>query len=110
MPYDSALADRLRPLCPTRAGFVEKTMFGGVCFLLHGNLCLGVWRELLIVRVGPDEYEAALGEPYAREFDVTGRPMRGWVMVEPDGIESGGALERWVDRAVQFVRTLPRKT
>jgi hypothetical protein len=84
-------------------------MFGGVCFLLNGNLLVGVWKDSLIARVGRDAYESALREEYTREFDITGRPMKGWVMVEPDGIDDDHQLSRWIDQATEFVRTLPFK-
>ena len=84
-------------------------MFGGVCFLLNGNLQVGLWKDSLIARVGKDAYEAALQEELVKEFDVTGRPMKGWVMVGPDGMDSDHQLSHWVDHATQFVRTLPFK-
>ena len=84
-------------------------MFGGICFLLNGNLLVGVWKDSLIARIGKDTYETALQEMHVNEFDITGRPMKGWVMVEPDGIDSDHQLTHWVDQATQFVRTLPFK-
>jgi TfoX N-terminal domain len=109
MPFDEGLADRLRPLLPRRAGFTEKKMFGGIGHLWHGNMCVGVWKQSLIARVGTDQYQAALSEPHAVEFDITGRPMQGWVLIEPEGIARDDDLRAWVQRAVDFVRTLPRK-
>jgi hypothetical protein len=109
MAYDETLARRLRQLVKRRKGFQEKKMFGGVGFLLHGNMCVGVWKEFLIARVGQDQYESALAEPNVREFDITGRSMKGWVMIEPEGIEQVAVLKRWVDRATGFVRSLPKK-
>ena len=109
MPYDQALAQRIRPLLADKRGFSEKRMFGGVGFLLHGNMCVGVWKEFLIARVGEDAYEESLAVPSAREFDITGRPMAGWVMIEPDGVESEHRLSEWVQRAVDFVERLPKK-
>ncbi len=109
MAYDESLADRLRVYLRQRDGFVEKKMFGGLGFLLNGNMCVGVWKDALIVRVGQDSYAAALGEPTAREFDITGRPMRGWVMVGPEGVDHLLELARWVERAIAFVETLPAK-
>lgn len=109
MAYDAGLAERVRPLLRRRKGFSEKKMFGGVGYLLSGNMCVGVWKKFLILRVGPDYYETALSDPYAREFDITGRAMRGWVMVEPAGVEADADLLEWVDQAVKFVRTLPVK-
>jgi TfoX/Sxy family transcriptional regulator of competence genes len=84
-------------------------MFGGVGFLLHGNMCVCVWKDSLIARVGPEQYDAALREPFVREFDITGRPMTGWIMVSPAGVEDDDQLREWIDRAIQFVRLLPHK-
>ncbi len=84
-------------------------MFGGVCFLLHGNICIGVWKKFLIVRVGIDAYRAALREPFVREFDITGKSMKGWVMVEPEGLSESDDLTRWTELAIAFVKTLPKK-
>lgn len=109
MAYSKSLVERIRHLVSLRHGVTEKKMFGGVCFLLNGNLLVGVWEHSLIVRIGKDAYEAALQKQYVREFDVTGRPMRGWVMVEPDGIDSDHQLTNWIEEALQFVRTLPAK-
>lgn len=84
-------------------------MFGGVGFLLHGNICVGVWKTSLIARLGLNQAESALNEPYVEEFDITGRPMKGWVMVEADGIESDEELSAWIQRSVNFVSKLPKK-
>ena len=84
-------------------------MFGGVCFLLRGNMLAGIWEQSLIVRLGLDEAAKALKEPNVREFDVTGRPMRGWVIVDPDGLERDEQLAAWLARAQAFVETLPAK-
>ena len=109
MPYDPALAERVRKLVARRKNFTEKKMFGGVGFLLAGNMCVGVWKEWLIVRLGPDEAEAALREPHVKEFDITGKAMRGWAMVGPGGLEGDDDLSRWCEAAIKFVRTLPEK-
>lgn len=84
-------------------------MFGGVCFLLNGNMLVAVWQDSLIARVGKDAYEPALQEDHVKEFDITGRPMKGWVIVEPDGIDGDPQLTHWIDQATLFVRTLPAK-
>ena len=84
-------------------------MFGGLVFFLHGNIAVGIWNDSLIARLGPDGAEDALLKPHVRPFDVTGRPMRGWVMVEPDGLESDVQLAGWIERAVEFALTLPLK-
>ena len=84
-------------------------MFGGVGFLLNGNLLVGVWKASLVVRLGPDEGEEAMQEPHVKEFDITGRPMKGWVLVEPAGVEDDGQLSAWIERAARFVGALPAK-
>jgi len=109
MPYSESLARRLRQDFVGRRGITEKKMFGGVGFLLNGNMCVGVWKSSLIARIDPENYRAALAQPHVQEFDITGRPMRGWIMVEPDGIDSDEQLAMWVQASVNFVSTLPKK-
>lgn len=84
-------------------------MFGGVGFLLNGNMCCGVWKEFLILRVGTDMHSELLRKEFVREFDITGRAMRGWIMVEPEGFKDRRALRRWIQHAIDFVQTLPAK-
>jgi len=84
-------------------------MFGGIGFMLHGNMCVGVWKTSLIARLGPEQAEAALKEPNVVDFDITGRPMKGWVLVEAEGVETDEQLCGWVERAVEFVEGLPKK-
>ena len=109
MPYSESLAERIRPTLGRHKGIEEKKMFGGVGFLLNGNMLVGVWQASLIARIGPDQYAAALKKPHVREFDITGRPMKGWIMVEPDGIEQDRQLKDWIEQATNFVETLPAK-
>lgn len=109
MPYDEEIAERVRALFRERHDVVEKEMFGGIGFLLAGNMCVGIWKESLIARVGLESYAWALEQPSVREFDITGRPMRGWVLVEPEGIETAEQLCDWVGRSVRFVERLPGK-
>ncbi len=109
MPYSKSLAARVRQALGRRRDVAEKKMFGGVGFLLAGNMLVGIWQDSLIARLGPEAGEQALGQPHVRPFDVTGRPMKGWVMVEPDGVDSDGQLAEWVERALEFVVTLPPK-
>ena len=109
MAFDDALADRIRDALARRRNVEEKKMFGCICFFINGNALVGVWKDRLIARLGPDEGEAALREPHVRAFDITGRPMRNWVAVEPDGVEDDNQLTGWIDRATKFVRTLPKK-
>ncbi len=109
MAYDEGLAHRIRELLVDQPGLVEKKMFGGIGFMLHGNMACGVNKEDLIVRVGPEQYETALTGPHVKPFDLTGRPMKGWVMVEPDGYESDEALKAWVQQGLDFALSLPPK-
>jgi hypothetical protein len=109
MPYDRPTADRIREALAGKRGITEKVMFGGLGFLLRDHMLVGLWREFLIVRIGPDGYEDALAEPFVKEFDITGRPMTGWIMVHPDGFDEDADLRQWIDRAIAFVKTLPPK-
>jgi hypothetical protein len=109
MAFDESLAARIRDALARKKNIEEKKMFGCICFFLNGNALAGVWKDALIARLGPDEGEAALREPHVRAFDITGRPMRNWVVVEPGGVEDDDQLKAWIDRAWEFVKTLPRK-
>ena len=84
-------------------------MFGGLGFLLNGNMLVGVWKNSMIVRLGPDEGETALLEPHVGEFNITGKAMSGWVMVAAEGVADDGAVKEWVQRATKFVEKLPKK-
>ena len=109
MAFSESLAARIRAALPGKRGGEEKKMFGGIGFLLHGNMLVGVWKHSLIVRLGPDDGDTALLEPHVRVFDITGRPMKGWVLVEPEGVEADDQLKEWIQRAIRFVVTLPAK-
>lgn len=109
MPFSESLAARIRDALARKKGIEEKKMFGGICFLLNGNMFVGVWKEFLIARLGPEQGGEALLEPHVRKMDITGKPMKGWVMVEPEGVEEDDQLAGWVERAVKFVKTLPKK-
>jgi hypothetical protein len=109
MAYDNVLAERVRKLLGRRKSLVEMRMFGGLGFLLNGNICCGVWKEFLILRLGDDAARLVLSEEHARPFDITGRPMRGWAMVEPEGWGDDARLRRWVDWAIEFTKSLPAK-
>ena len=109
MAADESLAARIRDALARTANVEERTLFGCACFFLNGNVLAGVWKDALIARVGPDEAEAALREPHVRAFDITGRAMKNWVAVEPEGVEDDDRLAAWVGRATAFVMTLPRK-
>ncbi|MCI0332218.1 MAG: TfoX/Sxy family protein [Planctomycetes bacterium] len=109
MPYDQTLATNVRTLLGRRKNLTEKKMFGGVGFLLGGNICCGVWKDFLILRLGEDAARQVLAEEHARPFDITGRPMRGWAMIEPDGWRDAARLRRWIEWATEFTGTLPAK-
>jgi hypothetical protein len=111
MAYDEGLAQRIREALDELQppGLVEKKMFGGIAFMTQGNLACGVNKAEMIVRVGPERYPEAVGRPYARPFDMTGRPMKGWVLVATDGFESDEALGEWVRQGVEFALSLPAK-
>ncbi len=109
MVFNETLAERIRHRLARRKNIEEKKMFGGVGFLLNGNLLVGVWKDSLCVRLGPDEGEEALKEPHVKKFDITGRPMKNWVLVEPEGIMSDDQINDWIERAMKFVTTLPGK-
>jgi TfoX/Sxy family transcriptional regulator of competence genes len=109
MAFSEALAERTRQALARRKGVEEKKMFGGVGFLLNGKLLVGVWKDSLCVRLGPEQAEKALPEPHVKEFDITGRPMKGWVLVEPEGVTADDQLKGWIRQAVNFVGKLPAK-
>ena len=109
MPFNEQLASRVRPLMQRRQGFSEKKMFGGIGFLLNGNMCCGVYRDQLILRLGPEAGAAALDEFDVRPFDITGRAMTGWVMIGPQGCEDDEDLQQWVGAAAKFAGGLPPK-
>ncbi len=114
MAYDEGLAQRIREALEdetTRGGrqVVERKMFGGLAFMLGGNMCVGVSGDEMMVRVGPDAYSDALAQPHAREMDFTGKPLRGFVYVDPAGFDSDEDLEAWLERGARFARSLPVK-
>ena len=109
MAFDEALAARIHQALARRKSVTEKKMFGGIGFLLNGNMLVGVWKESLIVRLDPDQYEDVLKEPFVKEFDITGRPMKGWVLVESEGVKDDEQLKNWIGRATKFVGKLPEK-
>ena len=100
---------RIRPLLKRRKGYSEQKMFGGVCFMINGNMCVGPWKGALIVRLAKQQHDETQSEPHVKPMDITGKVMKGWALVEPAGIESDDDLAEWVERAVKFARTLPSK-
>ena len=109
MPYDTLLAARLRAALGPLPELVEKKMFGGVAFMLNGNLACGVHKNELIVRVGPANYAEALTRSHTHEFNITGHPMVGWIMVAPQGCATQSDLQAWVAQGLAFARSLPAK-
>jgi TfoX N-terminal domain len=109
MAYDEDLAMRVREQLADQDAITEKEMFGGLAFLLAGNMSVGIRGSELMVRVGPEGAEDALGQPHARPFDMTGRPMKGWILVAAEGIASERGLAAWVARGVGVARSLPPK-
>ena len=109
MAYDEGLAQRIRELLAEQPGLAEKRMFGGIAFLVQGNMACGVSGEDLMVRVGPEQQDEVMARPYVRPFDLTGRPMKGWVLVAAEGCEDDATLAAWVGRGVEFALSLPPK-
>jgi hypothetical protein len=109
MGCNETLVGRIRTVLRQRSGVAEKTMFGGVAFLLNGNMCCGVHKDRLIVRLGTEAGDQALTEPHTRPMDITGKPMKGWIIVASEGVREDGILRQWIEQAVAFVATLPRK-
>jgi TfoX/Sxy family transcriptional regulator of competence genes len=109
MAYDEDLANRIREQLAAEDAVTEKEMFGGIAFLVGGNMAVGVNHEDLMVRVGKQAGDEALEQPHARPFDMGGRPMKAWVLVAPEGVRTDAALAGWVARGVSFARSLPPK-
>ena len=103
------LIERVRKHLRRRKGFEEKKMFGGTGFLLNGNMCCGIHKRRLILRLGIEAAEAALQQPHVKPFDITGKPMRGWAMIDERHLDDEGTLREWVLLAVGFAKTLPEK-
>jgi TfoX/Sxy family transcriptional regulator of competence genes len=110
MAYDEELAGRVRELVAANEGLTEQKMFGGLAFLIGGNMAVGVSGQGgLMVHVDRDDTEALLAKPHARPFEMRGREMKGWVRVDPDGVRTKRQLEPWVRRGVSYARSLPPK-
>ena len=109
MAYDEGLAANVRKALATRRNVSEKRMFGGLSFLIRGNMCCGIVGDELMVRVGPERYDRALARRHVREMDFTGRPLNGYVYVAPKGLRTAQSIRGWVDQGVAYARTLPPK-
>jgi hypothetical protein len=108
--YDEDLANRIRELIGDESGIEASQMFGGLAFLIHGNMSVAVSGQGgIMVRVVPEETETLLSKPHARPFEMRGRSMKGWLRVDPEGVKTKRQLESWVRRGVAFARSLPPK-
>jgi len=108
--YDEDLAHRIRELVGNEPGLTERKMFGGLAFLINGNMSVSAsGRGGLLLRVDPDETDALLAKPNAYPFEMRGREMQGWLRVAPEGVKTKRQLERWVARGVAYARSLPAK-
>ena len=109
MAYDHDIADDIRALIGTHPGLTEKEMFGGIAFMIHGNMAVGVSGDELMVRVGKDAHDEMIALPGATTFDKSARPMRGWLNVTSEGFPTEDDFKVWIDRGVSFAETLPKK-
>lgn len=109
MAYSEALEARIKRIVSGWKNTDDKNMFGGVCHLLNGNMFCGVYKDYLILRLGDKSSKNALNSPFVKPFDITRRPMKGWVMVEGEGLKSDNTLKAWLNKAKEFATTLPSK-
>jgi TfoX/Sxy family transcriptional regulator of competence genes len=110
MAYDEELADRLREVLQGELGLTEKRMFGGLAFLIHGNMAVSASSQGgLLLRVEPSQTKALVGEPHVRPFEMRGREMDGWLRVDPQTLDTDDELRRWVSYGVAYARSLPPK-
>ena len=109
MAFDEKLAERVRKTLRARNGVSEKKMFGGLAFLLNGNMCCGVHQQELIVRLDAQSTDKALAQPHTRVFDLSGRPLKGWILVGPDALRDDKSLATWVGLAADHAASLPEK-
>ena len=109
MAFDESLAARIRLVLSKRKGLEEKKMFGGIAFMINGNVCCGVLKDDLLLRLAPEETEQAVSEPHVRPFAMGGRTMKGWIMIAPDGVKTDEKLSAWVRRGAGFASSLPKK-
>jgi TfoX/Sxy family transcriptional regulator of competence genes len=107
--FDEKLADRIRKNVGAHKGITEKKMFGGLAFLLNGNMSVGIHGDELIVRVDPEESDGLLAEKNTRVFDVTGKPMKGWILVGPAALKDDKSLSKWIRKGTDYASSLPKK-
>jgi hypothetical protein len=106
---DAKLIARVEAATKGWHGLAPKKMFGGMAWMLHGNMCVGIWHESLVVRCGPAVWAARVKNPHVREMDITGRSMKGWLLVDPPAIATPHRLKTWLETARAFVSALPHK-
>jgi TfoX/Sxy family transcriptional regulator of competence genes len=109
MPYNEQIDARIQKVVSRWKIPIQKKMFGGVCHLLNGNMVCGVYKDYLILRLGEKAAAQALKQSYIRPFDITGKPMKGWLMVDGTGFKTDNSLKSWLNKAKTFVKTLPPK-
>jgi len=109
VPYNINIDSKIRELLSGRRNIESRKMFGGVCYLLRGNMFSGLYKDFLILRLGDKGAQEALRSKYVKPFDITGKPMKGWVMVDEKGFRSDDELSAWLEEALDFVKTLPEK-
>jgi TfoX/Sxy family transcriptional regulator of competence genes len=109
MPYKQEIDERIKKVVSRWKNRETKNMFGGVCHLLNGNMFCGVYKDYLILRLGEGKAEEVLKSPFARPFDITGKAMRGWVMMEEKGFKTDEQLKDWLNMTKKFVNQLPPK-
>lgn len=109
MPYNEQIEARISTIVSRWKNTDAKMMFGGVCHLIHGHMFCGVYKDFLVLRLGEQPADETLKQPHVKPFDITGKPMRGWIMVEEQGFKSDDRLREWLNHARDFVRTLPSK-
>ena len=109
MPYNEDLDARIKKMVSRWKNTTDKKMFSGVCHLINGNMFCGVHKDSLILRLGEKTSLEAMATKHVREFDITGKPMRGWVMVAEEGYRNDKDLRAWLDKAKKFANTLPAK-
>jgi TfoX/Sxy family transcriptional regulator of competence genes len=109
MPYNEDLAKRIRTKLKSRSGIAEKSLFGGIGFLVGGNMACGVHKQDLVVRLSEKDFDRAIKDPNARVFDIGGRPMKGWILVSSGGYASDKSLQDWIKKGIAFARSLPSK-
>jgi len=108
MAYDESLAKRIDELVKGKKGVTRKEMFGGIAYLLNGNMCVGVHKDELIIRYDPKKTEEITTDKHVRPFDITGRPMKGWSLVNKEGTKGSG-LDKWFEFSLSYVKSLPAK-